>query len=73
MNFSEFTQYLNQKYGNVKAVPGWILVIPGKVNNVPRRFKLPDGREITVDFIITNSDSGELIVDPEFDFDSLPD
>lgn len=69
--YDDLRTYLDQKYGDIEELPVAALISSGMRNRVPFDYRLPDGREITVDIIFT--ENGQRIVDPDFDLESLPD
>lgn len=68
---SELLVYLEQKYGAVEALPSLALVREGEPQHIQYEFRVPDGRVVSVDDIIT--ESGGVIVAPDFDLNDLPD
>ena len=66
----ELRSYLDQRYGEIEELPVTAIITSGMDTNVPFKYRLQDGREVTIPIIFTASN--EQIVDPEFDLESLP-
>tara|TARA_R110002073_G_scaffold206993_1_gene366933 strand:+ start:850 stop:1083 length:234 start_codon:yes stop_codon:yes gene_type:complete len=63
--------FLIEKYGEVEELPVWTLLSFGEPKLVPHKYRLKDGREISIDILFTGT--GERILDPEFDIGALAD
>ncbi len=61
---------LNEKYGAVEELPVWTLLTFGEPKLVPHKYRLTDGREISIDILFTGT--GERVLDPAFDLETLP-
>ena len=62
--------FLDRRYRNVKELPVILQLRGGEVVRVPFRYRLGDGREFEVPVMFT--ESGEAVIDPDFDLNSLP-
>ena len=61
---------LNDKYGGVEELPVFTLLSFGEPKLVPHKYRLADGREISIDILFTGT--GERVLAPEFDLGTLP-
>lgn len=68
--YEELRSYLDHRYGEIEELPVTAYITSGMDTSVPFKYRLQDGREVTVPIIFTAS--SERIVDPEFDLESLP-
>lgn len=68
--YDQLLSYLHEKYGDVRELPVFALLTVGESKLVPHKYRLPDGREISIDIVFTPE--GERTLDPEFDLGTLP-
>jgi hypothetical protein len=66
----QLLEYLNEKYGGVEELPVFTQLVVGVRKTVPHKFRLSDGREISIDIVFTGE--GERVLDPAFDLEKLP-
>lgn len=67
----ELLEFLAEKYGSVKELPVMALLSSGERKMVPHKYRLPDGREVSIDIVFT--EQGKRILDPAYDLNRLPD